>query len=213
MSKRPHLALRPLTRVQHGDVRAIHLVPREGVDVDVEGPDVDGPVRRPRDSIYDYEGIGGRTRTHGSRNLGDRVGAAEDVARVRARYQTRARCEERSEGSCSENRVWVRRRRRGSGRPPLEGQLVAGCEVNPRPDVCLVIDARDDYLVALRKCQCKGDVVEQLCRGGAEHFWGPAVLVYGVFIEGLGRGEEEGEMHRFLQDLRLGRVRQGEEGG
>lgn len=179
--------LRRLARVQHGDVRTVHLVPRESVEVDPERLDVDPPVRREAHAVNAKQSTRFVDRI---RDGFDVVDPPQDIAHVRARYELDLGAQQRLEILGGKFQLGLR------GRPPLDRQVEAIREVDPGLDVRLVLHLGEDDLGALGDLQRRGEVHEELGGGGAEHDLVPArvhvlcgrLVAFFVFCVGDGAG-------------------------
>lgn len=170
--------------VQDCNVRAVHLVPAESVEIDFERFDVDVAVRGERDAVDAEERV--RIGAVDERGEGaDVVDTAEDVGGVRAGYESGVRGQEGAEvGWCQEEEVVVvvrggrgggggggRRGRRDEG-PPFDGDVgVVGCQAHPGGEVRFVVEAgKDDFAVGGESREDLREIGEELGGAGADYW-------------------------------------------
>ena len=132
--------------VQHADVRPEELVDRAGEEVRPDGLDVDRQVRRGVDRVD----VGQRARlVRAPHELADRVDRPDRVRGPAERDELRPAVEDRVERLEVERDVVAPDPDRPDREPAVRG------DAQPRPDVRLVVEPRDDELVA--RLHARGD--------------------------------------------------------
>ena len=147
-----------LLAVEHTDAGgAVHLMGREGIEIDVEGTDVDVHVGRGLSAVDHYGdshgmGVGG--------DFGDGVDGSEDVADMADADETRALVEEGAEGFHVETSV-------GEDGNDAQEDALAVAEELPGDDVGVMLhDGEDDFVAVFEEgTEAGGHEVD--CLGGA----------------------------------------------
>lgn len=138
----------------NSNYRTTYLVPRKAVNIHRQCLDINRPVGSISHAVDAHECLV-FLRVHRIRDGLDVVYRAEDVARVRQGHKASLVRQEVLEVSHLE----LRRRCIEAGlrrEPPFQDQLLSLGEVDPRGDVCLVVDLGDDDLISVAEVEGLG---------------------------------------------------------
>ena len=114
-------------------MRAVDFVPAEGVEIDVEGFDIDGPVGCVGHAVDAEQGAG-----NGVDEVGDGAkgrNAAKNIGGVSAGYEAGVGGEEGEKGGFFQMRVGA-----GGGFPPFKGQMQGRGQRYPGGDIGFMVE-------------------------------------------------------------------------